>query len=55
MAKRKLTRNDVIHQAIFVGVAKFLGASNNLIALQLGLDSLKYIDDGKPKKNGRNK
>ena len=47
MSDKKITRNDAIGHAIWIGVAKFFGASNKLIAMQAALDGLKYL----PKNN----
>ena len=47
MSKKKLTRDEAIGHAIWIGVAKFFGASNKLIAIQAALDGLKYL----PKNN----
>jgi hypothetical protein len=49
--KRKMTRTEIINHAIWIGVAKFLGASNNLIAAQAAFDGIKYFPKTKkPKK-----
>ena len=51
MSDKKITRNEAMGHAIWIAVAKFLGASNSLIAAQAAFDSIKYFPkDKKPKK-----
>ena len=52
MSDKKITRNEAMGHAIWIAVAKFLGASNSLIAAQAAFDGIKYFPkDKKPKKN----
>ena len=50
MRKRKITRNEAIGHAIWIGVAKFLGASISLIAAQAAYDGIKYLPRDKKQK-----
>jgi hypothetical protein len=43
--KKKLTRQDAINNALYLGLAKFGGASPKLMAFRAFMESLNYLDD----------
>ena len=45
--KKKLTRQDAIANALYLGIAKAGGASPKLMAFRTFMEGLNYLDDEK--------